>query len=314
MEFRHQPVLLEQAVEALGPRPGGVYVDGTLGGGGHAEAILRASAPDGRLIGIDQDAEAIAAASARLAAYGPRVSIVRGNFRHLSSIVRSIGVERVDGVLLDVGMSSHQVDDPERGFSYRWDAPLDMRMDPSATITARDIVNEWPEDALIRILRDYGEERWAARIGAAVVRRRAQRPIETTGDLAEIVKDAIPAPARRRGPHPARRTFQALRIAVNDELGALEEGVRAAVELLRPGGRIVVITFHSLEDRIVKRIFQEEGRECLCPPDVPVCVCGHRPRLKLLSRKPVVPDREELERNPRARSAKLRAAERLGNE
>ncbi|MDI3327476.1 MAG: 16S rRNA (cytosine(1402)-N(4))-methyltransferase RsmH [Alicyclobacillaceae bacterium] len=308
--FHHEPVLLREAVEALAPRSGGVYVDGTLGGGGHAEEILRRSSPDGRLVGIDQDESALAAAAARLAPFGGRVTVVKGNFRRIGLIVRELGFDRVDGILFDVGMSSVHVDEAERGFSYRRDAPLDMRMDRSAALTAREIVNGWAEEELTRIFREYGEERWAARIAAGIVRRRSRKPIETTGELVEIILDAVPAPARRRGPHPARRTFQALRIAVNDELEALKEGVYGAIGLLKPGGRLAVITFHSLEDRIVKRIFQEESRTCVCPPGTPVCACGYRPRLRLFRRKPIEPGQEEIERNPRSRSAKLRVAER----
>lgn len=315
MAFRHEPVLLHEVLAILQPRPGGLYVDGTLGGGGHAQAILEASAPDGRLIGIDQDDDALTASNERLTRYGGRVTTVKGNFRRIKEILWGLGViEGVDGILLDVGLSSPQVDEAERGFSYRLDAPLDMRMDLSGTLTARDIVNSWPEGELARVLRDYGEERWAARIAKAIVRRRQRQAIETTGELAELVKEAIPAAARRHGPHPARRTFQALRIAVNDELGALEEGVKGALEVLRPGGRLAVIAFHSLEDRIVKRILAEEARSCICPPEAPVCTCGRRPRVRLIGRRPIVPGPEELARNPRARSAKLRGAERLAQE
>ncbi|ADG06565.1 16S rRNA (cytosine(1402)-N(4))-methyltransferase RsmH [Kyrpidia tusciae] len=315
MAFRHEPVLLHEVLAILQPRPGGLYVDGTLGGGGHAQAILEAAAPDGRLIGIDQDDEALTASKERLTPYGGRVTTVKGNFRRIKEILWGLGViEGVDGILLDVGLSSPQVDEAERGFSYRSDAPLDMRMDLSGTLTARDIVNSWPEGELARVVRDYGEERWAARIAKAIVRRRQRQAIETTGELAELVKEAIPAAARRHGPHPARRTFQALRIAVNDELGALEEGVKGALEVLRPGGRLAVIAFHSLEDRIVKRILAEEARSCICPPEAPVCTCGRRPRVRLIGRRPIVPGPEELARNPRARSAKLRGAERLAQE
>ncbi|CAB3391776.1 16S rRNA (cytosine(1402)-N(4))-methyltransferase RsmH [Kyrpidia spormannii] len=315
MAFRHEPVLLHEVLAILQPRPGGLYVDGTVGGGGHAQAILEASAPDGRLIGIDQDDEALTASKERLTRYGGRVTTVKGNFRHIKEILWSLGViEGVDGILLDVGLSSPQVDEAERGFSYRLDAPLDMRMDLSETLTARDIVNSWPEAELARVVRDYGEERWAGRIAKAIVKRRQRQAIETTGELAELVKEAIPAASRRHGPHPARRTFQALRIAVNDELGALEEGVKGALDVLRPGGRLAVIAFHSLEDRIVKRILAEEARSCICPPQAPVCTCGRRPRVRLIGRRPIVPGPEELARNPRARSAKLRGAERLAQE
>lgn len=313
--FHHIPVLLQETLQALDPKPGGTYLDCTVGGGGHSYEILRRTAPDGRLIGIDQDREALRSAGERLKEFGDRVRLVHGNFGDLAEILRKDEVLREDlikgsaaGALFDLGVSSYQLDEGERGFSYHQDAPLDMRMDPDRGRPASDLIKDLSEAELAGIIREYGEERWASRIAQFIVRR---RPIRTTGELVEAVKAAIPAAARRTGPHPARRTFQAIRIAVNDELGALERGLRAAVDILNPGGRIAVITFHSLEDRIVKRIFAEMARGCQCPPGTPVCVCGGEPLLALINRKPVVASEEELEQNPRSRSAKLRAAERL---
>jgi 16S rRNA (cytosine1402-N4)-methyltransferase len=312
--WAHRPVLLAEAVAFLGCRPGGVYVDCTVGGGGHAAAILAASAPDGRLVGLDRDEVALREAGRRLAAAesgGGRAVLVREDFGHLADVVVRLGVGWVDGVLFDLGVSSFQLDEAERGFSYQADAPLDMRMDRRQPLTAADLLNTVSEAELTGIIREYGEERWAARIAALAVARRKRRPFRTTGDLVEAVKAAIPAAARRSGPHPARRTFQALRIAVNDELGALERGLRAAIEVLKPGGRVVAISFHSLEDRLVKRALAQAARSCLCPPGLPVCTCGHRPSVKVLTRRPVAPAPAEVAENPRARSAKLRAAERL---
>ncbi|SIT00110.1 16S rRNA (cytosine(1402)-N(4))-methyltransferase RsmH [Alicyclobacillus vulcanalis] len=311
MEFAHESVLLEEAVEALLPRPGGVYVDATLGGGGHTERILERSAPDGAVIAFDQDATAIAHAGPLKRRYGSRLTLVHANFAEMEERLHSLGAGPVDGVLFDLGVSSPQFDVPERGFSYWHEGPLDMRMDQDRPTTAREVVNTWDEDALRRILWEYGEERFAAAIARAIVRARSHKPIETTTELAEIVKEAIPAPARRSGPHPARRTFQALRIAVNDELGALERGLEAAFRVLKPGGRLSVITFHSLEDRVVKRRFQDWAQGCTCPPEFPVCQCGRTPQGRMVPRKPVTPSDEELKRNPRARSAKLRAFEKL---
>ncbi|MGQ9779757.1 MAG: 16S rRNA (cytosine(1402)-N(4))-methyltransferase RsmH [Bacillota bacterium] len=311
--FLHLPVLAQEVSTFLAPRPGGVYVDATVGGAGHAEMIARAIAPDGVLVGIDRDRSALAAAEERLRETGIRFFLVHENFAHLAAILRRLGMGPVQGILFDLGVSSPQLDDPARGFSYQKDAPLDMRMDRDQALTARWLVNEAAEEELARIIREYGEERWAARIARFIVRHRQKRPIETTGELAEIVKAAIPARARRSGPHPARRTFQALRIAVNDELGSLAQGLVAAVDSLAPGGRIVVISFHSLEDRLVKEEFARRARRCRCPEGAPVCRCGG-PELQILTKKPVTPTQEELAANPRARSAKLRAAEKLGLE
>lgn len=314
MEFEHRPVLLQEVLTWLAPRSGGVYVDATVGGGGHAVQVAQRISPGGRLVGIDRDPAAVAAAAARLEAEAPRDvvwDVRHANFAELDVVLDGLGIGSIDGVLFDLGVSSVQFDNPARGFTYREDAPLDMRMDPSRGQTARDLVNEAPEETLRHIIATYGEERWAARIARFIVERRRQAPIETTGDLVQVIKEAIPAAARRRGPHPARRTFQALRIAVNDELGSLERGLQAAIARLAPGGRVVVISFHSLEDRIVKQAFREAERGCICPPELPACRCGRRPVLRILTRRPVTPSPEEIHVNPRARSAKLRAAERV---
>lgn len=307
--------MAKEALAYLACRPGGVYVDCTVGGGGHAAAILAASAPDGRLIGLDQDEMALARAGERLAEGidAGRVTLVQTNFAALGEVLDRLGGLKADGILFDLGVSSFQLDTEERGFSYHGEAPLDMRMDRRATVTAADLVNTASHGELARIIREYGEERWAGRIASLVVARRQTKPFVTTEDLVTVVKDAIPAAARREGPHPARRTFQALRIAVNDELGAIRKGLSAAVEVLRPGGRLVVISFHSLEDRVVKQTFVEGAKECVCPPKAPVCTCGRVPELKILTRHPVAPDEAEVAANPRARSAKLRAAERRGS-
>ena len=311
MAFHHIPVLLRETMDALAVRPGGTYIDCTVGGGGHAAEILRRSAPDGRLIGLDQDDNALRAAGERLAPFGDRVTLVRTNFERIAEVAERLGIDGADGVLMDIGVSSHQFDEAERGFSYHHDAPLDMRMDRTQPLSARDLVNEWEEAEIARVIREYGEERWASRIAQFIVRARSQRPIETTGELVEIIKAAIPAGARREGGHPARRTFQALRIAVNDELGALERGLEGALRVLRPGGRLAVITFHSLEDRIVKQTFARWARPCTCPPDIPVCVCGQKPLAEPVNRKPVKASAEELKENPRSRSATLRAVVKL---
>lgn len=306
--FQHTPVLAEDVIAYLACRSGGRYVDGTVGGGGHASAILEASAPDGILLGIDRDPQALRSAARRLTPYGERITLVRGNYAQMDELARSVGWTYADGIVLDLGVSSPQLDIPGRGFSYQHEAPLDMRMDPTIKQTAADLVNQASAAELIRILREYGEERWASRIGRFIVEARRREPIVTTMQLVEIIKAAVPASSRREGGHPARRTFQALRIAVNDELRSLEKGLAAAWRLLTPGGRLVVISFHSLEDRIVKQFFQQKAAGCICPPDLPVCTCGRRPELRLLTRRAVIPLEMEIQANPRARSAKLRAA------
>lgn len=309
MDFQHRPVLFHETLKALNVAPGGVYIDGTLGGGGHSEAILRELHGTGRLLGIDRDPDAIEAAGERLKGFD-NFTIARGNFSDMERIARENGIERAQGVLLDVGVSSHQLDDPERGFSYHHDAPLDMRMSREGT-SAYDLVNGLTEGELSDIIFRYGEERSARRIAAGIMRAREKGPVKTTGELSEIVKESVPAAARRTGGHPARRTFQALRIAVNGELEALERGIEGAFGLLAPGGRLAVISFHSLEDRIVKQRMAEFSKGCTCPPDFPVCVCGKKPRGKLLYRGGLAPSEEELSENPRARSARLRVIEKL---
>lgn len=310
MELSHKPVLLEECLEALAIRPEGTYVDGTLGRAGHSLEIVK-RLTTGRLIGIDQDAAAIEAARVRLADYTDKVTLVRSNFSHLGEILQELQVDGVDGMLFDLGVSSPQLDDPARGFSYMHDAPLDMRMDERAPLSARDVVNDWSQEELRRILYEYGEERYAPAIARAICRRREERPIETTFELVDIIKSAMPAAALREKQHPAKRSFQAIRIAVNGELDVLPPMLEAAADGLRSGGRLAVISFHSLEDRIVKKTMQELARGCICPPEFPVCVCGRKPKVKLITRKPIVSQETELEDNPRARSAKLRVAERI---
>jgi 16S rRNA (cytosine1402-N4)-methyltransferase len=307
----HLPVLLDETLDLLNVRPGASYIDGTFGGGGHARGILERSAPDGVVLALDADPAAILRAQGLIAEFPDRLIVRHANFAEMEEVAPQAGIAAVDGVLLDLGLSSFQLDQPERGFSFRAAAPLDMRFDPTTSdITAADLVNTLPEEDLLRILFDYGEESRARRIVRRVVERRAEHPIETTGDLAEIVERAV---GGRRGSRisPATKTFQALRIAVNRELQVLEAGLGAALNLLRPGGRLAVISFHSLEDRIVKLFMQHEARDCICPPELPVCQCDHRARLRVLTRKPVVPGEDEQARNPRSRSAKLRVAERL---
>lgn len=311
MAYRHQPVLLAEVLKQLRATDRTTVVDCTLGGAGHAEAILSQLPPSGRLIGIDQDVAALVAAKARTARFGQQISLVRGNFRYLDRILSDAGIEEVDGVLFDLGVSSAQLETAERGFSYRYDSKLDMRMDPSATLTAADVVNTYSRERIAQVLSEYGEERWASRIAEFLCRSRERAPIETTSQLAQIVRDAIPASARRSGPHPARRTFQALRMEVNDELGALAEALPAAIERLAADGRVVAISYHSLEDRIVKQTFAEYAAGCICPPQVPECRCGRVPELQILTKRPIRPPVEETKANPRARSAKLRAAEKL---
>lgn len=309
MEAKHVSVLLPECIDSLNIRPEGVYVDGTLGMGGHSEEIAK-RLTTGKLIGIDRDETAIRRAGERLRPYGDRVQLVHGNFRDTAEILDDLGIEAVDGMLFDLGVSSPQLDESERGFSYMHDAPLDMRMDETDNLNAWFIVNRWPEEKLRRILYDYGEERCAPRIAAAIVRERERREIRTTLQLVEVIRSAMPAAALREKQHPAKRTFQAIRIAVNDELGELPPMLDAAEKNLKSGGRLAVITFHSLEDRIVKKKLQELAQGCICPPEFPVCVCGIKPKVKLITRKPIVSNEEELAENPRARSAKLRVAEK----
>ena len=310
MTFEHKSVLLKETVDSLCIRPDGIYVDGTLGGGGHAFEVCRRLGPGGRLIGIDQDQDAIAAASERLAPFGDRAVIVRSNYRQIQDVLEGLQIGRVDGIYLDLGVSSYQLDTAERGFSYREDAPLDMRMDRRNTQTAADLVNGCDESELYRIIRDYGEEKFAKNIAKHIVKARQEKPIETAGELTEIIKAAIPAKMRATGGHPAKRTFQAIRIALNHELEVLDQSIDTMIQLLNPGGRLSIITFHSLEDRIVKNRFRENENPCICPPDFPVCVCGRVSRGRVITRKPILPSEEELEENKRAKSAKLRVFER----
>jgi 16S rRNA (cytosine1402-N4)-methyltransferase len=313
--YDHIPVLLEATLSLLAPQPGGVYIDATIGGGGHAERILEMSTPDGRLLGIDADPLALQAARERLSPFGQRVVLVNAYFDRLASIVTDTGFKPADGVLFDLGVSSAQLATADRGFSFQLEGPLDMRMGPEALHSAADIVNTAREEELTRIFREYGEERFARRIARHIVASRQRQPIRTTTDLVHIIMAAVPARSAGSSPriHPATRVFQALRIAVNDELGRLQRALPQALDVLRVGGHLVVISFHSLEDRIVKRFFQAEASGCICPPQVPACVCGRAPTVKLLTRKPIQPDSNEITRNPRARSAKLRAAEKIGS-
>jgi 16S rRNA (cytosine1402-N4)-methyltransferase len=310
MEFKHRPVLLAETLEGLAPRANGTYADGTLGGGGHAAAICARLSEKGLLLGTDRDADAVAAAREALEAYPCAKLLVLDNFKNIKRIMRENGIDGLDGALLDLGVSSFQLDSDDRGFSYMRDAPLDMRMDASAGITAEDVVNDRERDALTRIFREYGEERWASRISAFIVKRRREGRIRRTGELVEIVKAAVPASARREGPHPAKRVFQALRIEVNGELDGLEDAVDAFADCLNPGGRLCVISFHSLEDRIVKEVFARREDPCVCPKSLPLCVCGRLPDGRRITRKPIMASADELRENPRARSAKLRIFER----
>ena len=309
-EFHHVSVLLDECIEALNIRPDGIYVDGTLGGAGHSSQIAQ-RLTTGRLIGIDRDPVALKAASQRLAPYMDRVTLVHSNFCEIASVLKELNIEGVDGILLDLGVSSPQLDEVTRGFSYMADAPLDMRMNNEDALTAHTVVNTWPREELKRILYDYGEERYAPQIAAAICRRREERPIDTTLELVDVIRSAMPPAALREKQHPAKRSFQAIRIAVNDELGSVEQVMWDAIPCLNEGGRLAIITFHSLEDRIVKNGMVAASKGCTCPPNFPVCVCGNKPKVKLVSKKPIVSGEEELERNPRARSAKLRVCERI---
>jgi 16S rRNA (cytosine1402-N4)-methyltransferase len=315
MEFNHKPVLLEECIENLNIKQDGIYIDGTLGGAGHSSEIYKRLGKDGVLIGIDQDSYAIEASRERLSSIGGQARIIleNTNFKNIKEVCRKHNIEYVDGILFDLGVSSYQLDEGERGFSYQKDAPLDMRMDRRQALDAGTVVNEYDEDAIKRIIRDYGEERWAARIASFIVKARKEKRIETTGELVDIIKAAIPSSARREGPHPAKRTFQAIRIEVNNELGILRQAIDDAISLLRPEGRLCIITFHSLEDRIVKEEFQRKVKPCTCPPSFPVCVCGKVPEAELVFRKPILPSTGELEDNPRARSAKLRVIKKINN-
>lgn len=308
MEFHHISVLLNECIDNLNIRPDGIYVDGTMGGGGHSLEIAK-RLTTGRLICIDQDPNAHEAAGKRLAEYKDRITFVRDNFGNIKSILDSLGIEKIDGMLLDIGVSSHQLDEAERGFSYQQDAPLDMRMNPDRPFSAYDVVNGYDEDELDRVIFTYGEERWARRIAQFIVKAREAKPIETTGELVDIIKKAVPKGARKDGPHPAKRTFQAIRIEVNGELEVLQRAIDDVAARLAVGGRLCIITFHSLEDRIVKEAFRKQENPCICPPKFPVCVCGKKPLGRVITRKPILPSKEELEENPRSRSAKLRVLE-----
>lgn len=305
--FHHVTVLKNEAVDGLLVRQGGIYIDMTLGGGGHSGEILKRG---GTLIGIDKDENAIKAAGAVLSEAGSDFTLVKSDFKDVKKVIRDLGIEAVDGIVMDLGVSSHQLDEAERGFSYMNDGLLDMRMDRQSEFSARDVVNRYDEKELFRVINDYGEERWAKRIASFIVEARVKKEIETTGELVSIIKAAVPKGARMEGPHPAKRTFQAIRIEVNGELSILEESVRSGIDILKPGGRISVITFHSLEDRCVKNTYAKLYKGCICPPEYPVCVCGKKPEIKIVTKKPIVPTEEEIEKNPRARSAKLRIAEK----
>ncbi|MBC2004038.1 16S rRNA (cytosine(1402)-N(4))-methyltransferase RsmH [Listeria booriae] len=308
--FQHETVLLKETVDNLNIKPDGVYVDCTLGGAGHSAYLLSQLSESGHLFAFDQDSKALAHAKERLSEYAGQVTFIKSNFRYIKEALLEVGVTDVDGILYDLGVSSPQLDERERGFSYHQDAPLDMRMDQDAPLTARDVVNDWPYEDLVRIFFRYGEEKFSKQVAREIERRREVAPIETTGELVDCIKAAIPAPARRKGGHPAKRVFQAIRIAVNDELGAVEDSLKDAMELLKPGGRISVITFHSLEDRITKQIFTEQAKGPELPPGLPIIPDEYKPKMKLITRKPILPSEEELTENNRARSAKLRVVER----
>ena len=310
INFSHVSVLLQECMDGLNIKPNGIYVDGTAGGAGHSFQIA-SRLTDGKLIAIDRDEEAVAVATERLCGFGEQAVVVRSNYSEVKRVCESLGIEQIDGLLLDLGVSSYQLDTAERGFSYNADAPLDMRMDTSSPFSAYNVVNEYSEQELKKIIYNYGEDRFAPRIASAIVKQREIKPIETTGELVGLIKGAIPAAAREGGHHPAKRTFQAIRIEVNGELAIIEPTIKDAVSMLKPGGRIAIITFHSLEDRIVKQTFAELSGGCTCPKNFPVCVCGNVPKVKIISKKPILPSDEELAVNPRSRSAKLRVAEKL---
>ena len=310
MGFEHKSVLLKETVDGLNIRPDGIYADGTLGGGGHSFEVCRRLGEKGSIVGIDQDAAAIEAASGRLKDFGEKVTIVRSNYCDMKSRLHELGIDKVDGIILDLGVSSYQLDTADRGFSYREDAPLDMRMDTRQAMTARDIVNDYSEMELYRVIRDYGEDKFARNIARHIVTAREKKPIETTGQLTEIIRESIPMKYQKKGGHPAKRTFQAVRIELNRELEVLRDSLDDMIELLNPGGRLCIITFHSLEDRIVKSAFKKNENPCVCPPDFPVCVCGKVSKGSIVTRKPILPSREEMESNSRSKSAKLRIFER----
>ncbi len=313
MEFKHKSVLLDECIEYLNINPDGLYIDGTIGGAGHSSEIYRRLSPKGCLIGLDQDAFAVETSTKRLEQMGSeaKFKVVNTNFKNIAEACRQLDIDQVDGILLDLGVSSHQLDEASRGFSYQHDAPLDMRMDRNSKLSAYEVINLYKEQDIYRIIRDYGEEKWASRIAKFIVEARGKQPVRTTYELVDIIKKAVPSAARRDGPHPAKRTFQAIRIEVNDELNILNNTIEECVTLLKKGGRLCIITFHSLEDRIVKLQFNKEVKPCTCPATFPTCVCGKKPRAVLVNRKPIVSDPDELEENPRARSAKLRVLEKI---
>ncbi len=310
MEFHHVSVLLNEVIEGLNIKDDGIYVDGTLGGAGHSLEIVK-RIKSGKLVGIDQDLNALNKASEVLADYKDKIHLIHSNYENIDRVVKELGIFKVDGILLDLGVSSHQLDEESRGFSHNKDAPLDMRMDSSGSLTAWDVVNKYSQDELERIIKDYGEDRWAKRIAEFIVSERNEKPIETTLELVTVIKKAIPKAVRMEGHHPAKKTFQAIRIEVNRELEVLSNSIKKMVDLLNPGGRLAIITFHSLEDRIVKEAFKELFKDCICPPEYPKCICDKKREIKIITRKPIVPGLKELEINPRSRSAKLRIAEKL---
>lgn len=310
MDFSHTSVLLNECIKGLNIKPDGIYVDGTLGGAGHSSHIVSQLSENGRLVGIDQDEDAIKASTERLKDYEDRISIVRSNYVNTPDVLRNLGIEHIDGMLLDLGVSSYQLDNKDRGFTYRFDTPLDMRMDLRNTLTARDIVNDYSEMELFRVIRDYGEDKFAKNIAKHIVQNRQKKPIETTFELNEIIRNAIPAKMRADGGHPSKRTFQALRIECNHELDVLKDSLDKLIDLLNPGGRLCIITFHSLEDRIVKTAFKTAANPCTCPPSFPVCVCGKVSKGRVITSKPILPTEKEMENNPRSKSAKLRIFER----
>ncbi len=311
MNFHHIPVLYEESIKALNIKSSGIYVDATLGGAGHSFGICEKLGISGRLIAIDQDISAINAAEGKLGTYKDKVTLVNNNFKNIKQILRDLQINSIDGALMDLGVSSHQLDTADRGFSYQKDAPLDMRMDVGSVKTAYEIINHYDEEEITKIIYEYGEERWAKRIASFIVADRKDKPIQTTMQLVDTIKKAIPSSARREGPHPAKRTFQAIRIAVNDELIILETAIKDFISILKPGGRMAVITFHSLEDRIIKNTFNSASKGCVCPSSLPICICNQKPTIELVKRKPIIPSGDEVQNNPRSRSAKLRVAEKI---